>query len=168
MVIETIISGLVGLVSGTLGYYYTNKFVERNREFNSTKREQLQYVFGPLDVLMKMNMKEFNRYFAEGTTSDDKSFIEQHIWYPNNSEIKRIIMEKSHLLPEIPDGFLELLTHINVWLTEYDLVYIKKIKDPPVFAGARGGGGRGYGIPNGLDDMISKRAHELRKSLNIE
>lgn len=162
MVIETVISGLLGLAGGTLGYYYTNKFVERNREFISTKREQLQYVYGPLDVLMKMNMKEFRRYYKPGTTIDDRNFIEQHIWYPNNTEIKKIIMERSHLLPEMPHEFLELLTHINVWLTEYDLVYNKKIKEPPVFAGVRG-----YRIPEGLDVFISNKANELRKSLNI-
>jgi hypothetical protein len=80
---------------------------------------------------MKMNMNEFDRYFKPDTTIDDKNFTKEHIWFPNNVEIKKIKMKKSHLSPEIPDGFLELLTHINVWLTEYDLVHVKKTKKSP-------------------------------------
>ena len=32
-------------------------------------------------------------------------------------------------------SFLELLTHINVFLTEYDMEYNKKMKNLPVFIG---------------------------------
>jgi hypothetical protein len=70
-------------------------------------------------------------------------------------------MEKSHLLPSIPDVFLDLLTHINVWLTEFDLVYNQMKKKPPVFAGTRG-----YPFPH-VDDFIIEKATALRKELNI-
>lgn len=162
MVIETVISGLLGIAGGTVGYYYTNKLIEKNREFKSTKREQLQYVFGPLEVLLSINKREFLRYMNSNSTIEDKTFIEQHIWYPNNSQIKLIIMEKSHLLPSIPDLLLDLLTHINVWLTEYDLVYNQMKKKPPVFAGTRG-----YPFPHKADDFVIQRAIALRKELNL-
>ena len=40
LVIETVISGLPGIAGGTIGYYYTNKLIEKNRKSKSTKREQ--------------------------------------------------------------------------------------------------------------------------------
>ena len=38
-------------------------------------------------------------------------------------------MKRPHLLPRIPDGYLEAPNHINVGLTEYDSLHIKK-KEP--------------------------------------
>lgn len=43
MVIETVISGHIGIAGSSLGYYYTNNFAERNREFVSTRREENNY-----------------------------------------------------------------------------------------------------------------------------
>lgn len=161
LVFETIISGLIGVLGGTVGYYYTNRYLERKREFLSTKREQLQYVFGPLEVLMKMNNREFHRYFKRETTLQDREYIEQNIWYPNNTEIKRIIMEKSHLLPEMPDLLLDLLIHINVWLSQYELTYIKKVQKPPVFSKPE------YEYPEEVNEFVFERSKALRKILNI-
>jgi hypothetical protein len=161
---EAIIGGVFGLIGGTVGFYYVNRLLEKRREYLSTRREQLQYVFAPLEALMKMNEKEFDRYFLPSTTNEDRTFIEQHVWFPNNSEIKRIIMTYSHLLPNMPDEFLKLLTHINFWLTEYDLIYNQKVKHSPVFAG---GDDRGYGYPDEVDDYVYARCAELRHRLNV-
>lgn len=161
LVFETIISGVIGVLGGTVGYYYVNRYLEKKREALSTKREQLQYVYGPLEVLMKMNNREFYRYFKKESTLQDKEYIERHIWYPNNTQIRRIIMEKSHLLPDIPDLLLDLLTHINVWLSEYELTYIRKTQDPPVFSKP------GYTYPQGVDALVFEKSKALRKVLNI-
>ncbi len=160
-IIASIITGILGLLAGTVGFYYANGYLEERREYVSTKREQLEYVYAPLEILAKMNKRAFDRYFMSETTNHDREFIEQNIWYPNNREIKRIIMEKSHLLTEIPEELLQLLTHINVWLSEYELVYVKKVKDPPVF-----GGPKGYGYPEKVNDYIYSKTDELRSILN--
>ena len=159
-VIASIITGVLGLLAGTVGFYIANQYLERRREYLSTKREQLQYVFAPLEVLLKMNKREFKRYFEDETTDEDREFIEKNIWYPNNLEIKRIIMEKSHLLGEIPEELLKLLSHINVWLSEYELIYVRKEKASPVFAGPKG-----YGYPHDADEYIYSRASDLRRML---
>ena len=46
-------------------------------------------------------------------------------------------MEKSHLLPIIPEEFLEPLTHMNVWLTEYELLSYNKKVDNYVYSEAK-------------------------------
>jgi len=158
-----LITGLGGILAGTIGYYIVNRYLEKKRESLSTKRDQLQCVYGPLEVLMKMNKREFERYFASGTTAEYQLYIEQNVWYPNNKEIRRIIMEKSHLLHEIPEAFLELLTHINVFLTEYDMEYNKKMKNLPVVTGTDV-----YRYPESIDEFIFGKADNLRRELNIK
>ena len=161
-VIASIVTGIGGLVSGTVGYYLVHRFLERKREFLSTKRQQLQHVFAPLEILMRTNKRASERFFTTGTTVHDKEFIERNIWYPNHTEAMKILMEKAHLLPEIPQVFLDLITHINVWLTEYDLIYVKRKKKGPAFAGTRG-----YPYPSKADTYVIERAAELRKTLNL-
>jgi len=63
-------TGLGGILAGIIGYYIVNRYLEKKRESLSTKRDQLQRVYGPLEVLMKMNKREFERYFASGTTAE--------------------------------------------------------------------------------------------------
>jgi hypothetical protein len=156
-----VITGTLALTTGTVGTYLVQRYVEKQRENLSSKREQLQYVFAPLEILLKMNKAEFERYFASSTSNEDREYIEIHVWYQNNTEIKRIIMEKSHLLLEIPHEFIRLLIHINVWLTEYDLIYNKRKREPPVFAAPKG-----FGYPTEVDNYIYSKAKDLRKELN--
>ena len=127
-VTAALISGVLALITGTVGMYIVNQYLEKRRELISTKREQLSKFYSPLEILLKINNLEFDRYFKENTTETDKEFIETEIWYPNNKEIKKIIMENGHQLPEVPQEILKLLGHINVWLSEYNLVHIKKEK----------------------------------------
>jgi len=160
-VLAAIITGVLGLLTGTVGFYFVNQYLEKKKQDISTKREQLQFVFAPLEILLKMNKREFERYTKQDTTEEDKEYIEQKVWHPNNTEAKRIIMEKSHLLKEIPEQLLDLLTHINVWLLEYELVYVKKVHPPPVFVGPKG-----YGYPKEADSYVFSKAEELRSALN--
>jgi len=159
--IAAIITGVLGLLTGTVGFYIANRYLEEKRQAISTKREQLQFVFAPLEILLKMNKREFERHNKKETAIEDKEFIEKNVWYPNNSEVKRIIMERSHLLKEIPEELLELLTHINVWLLEYELVYVKKVHPSPVFVGPKG-----YRYPAKADAYVFLKAEELRGALN--
>lgn len=156
------VTGILGLLGGTIGTYMVQHHLEEQKESLSKKRDRLERVYAPLEVLLKMNKVEYARYIKNETTTEDKEYIEKNVWYPNNSEIKRIIMEQSHLLPEIPDILIKLLIHINVWLTEYDLVYIKKIKPSPVFAGPKG-----YEYPKDVDEFILRESAKLRSMLNI-
>ena len=160
-VLASVITGLLGLLTGTAGFYYANQHLERRRQELSTKREQFQYVYAPLEILLKMNKGEFERYNRQATSIEDKEYIEKNVWRPNNLEIKRIIMEKSHLLTDIPEEFLRLLTHINVWLLEYELVYDKQVNSPPVFVGPKG-----YGYPAEVDSYVFAKANALRGALN--
>lgn len=160
-VTAALISGVLALITGTVGMYIVNQYLEKRRELISTKREQLSKFYSPLEMLLRINSLEFDRYFKESTTESDKEFIETEIWYPNNKEIKEIIMGNGHLLPEVPQEILMLLGHINVWLSEYNLVYVKKEKNPPVFAGPKG-----YGYPREADTYIYQKAADLRSSIN--
>lgn len=156
-----IISGFLALITGTVGMYIVNQYLEKRRDFLSSQRDQLKNFYSPLEILLKINSFEFDRYFEKNTTEDDKEFIETNVWYPNNKEIKKIIMENGHLLPEIPEEILKLIGHINVWLSEYELIYVKKEKKPPVFAGPKG-----YGYPKEADPYIYSMAASLRSSIN--
>jgi hypothetical protein len=156
-----LITGVLGLITGTAGFYYANKYLEQRKQDLSTKRDRFERVYAPLEILLKMNGREFERYNLPTTTIEDKEYIEKNVWYPNNRAIKQIIMDRSHLLMEIPEEFLKLLTHINVWLLEFELVYIKKVNDPPVFVGPKG-----YGYPKEVDRYLFGKADELRRQLN--
>ncbi|MFX1466968.1 MAG: hypothetical protein ACFFA5_10895 [Promethearchaeota archaeon] len=161
-VILSIVSGLIGIIVGSVSFYFSNKILEDRKVFLSTKRDQLKYVFAPLDILVRINGMEFERYLAPKTTIADKEYIEKNVWYPNHQEIKEILMKHAHLLNEVPDVLLELLNHINVWLSEYKLVYEKKSKKPPVFVKYKG-----YSYPRKVDDYIKNEAAKLRKLLNL-
>ena len=53
------------------------------------------------------------------------------------------------------------MDHIDVWLSEYELIYEKKEKNPPVF-----GGPKGYGYPKKADEYIYNKSTKLRMKLN--
>ena len=40
-----LITGLGGILAGTIGYYIVNRYLEKKRESLSTKRDQLQGVY---------------------------------------------------------------------------------------------------------------------------
>ncbi len=156
------ISGILALITGTAGMYFVNKYLDERKEYLSTQRDRLRHFYSPLEILLKINEMEFDRYMKGTATEKDKEFIEKEIWYPNNREIRRIIMENGHLLTELPKEILDLLAHINVWLSEYHSVYVKEAKAPPVFAGPKG-----YRYPKEADHYIYARADELRRALNM-
>ena len=155
------IIGIGGAIIGSICTLLTKRYLQKRREFYSTKRKQLKFIFAPLEILIKINGIEFERYFEKKTTIHDREFIEKQIWYPNHIKIKKILTDNSHLLEELPDIFLKLLRHINVWLSEYELIYVKKEKDSPVF-----GGPKGYSYPTAVDDYIIKETAKLRKMLS--
>ena len=155
------VTGIFALITGTAGMLIVNRHLEKRRELISTKREQLSKFYSPLEILLKINKLEFDRYFEEKTTKEEKEFIEKEIWYHNNREIKKIIMENGHQLPDVPQAIMELLRHINVWMSVYDVVHVKKEKEMPVF-----GGTRGYPYPKDADTYIYNKAAELRSSIN--
>jgi hypothetical protein len=70
-------------------------------------------------------------------------------------------MGQSHHLARVPQEILELLEHLEVWLSEYELVYVLKKKSGPVFAGTRG-----YPYPSKSDDFVIGESSRLRRALN--
>lgn len=54
-----IVTALLGLIGG----YVVNLQLERKRKSLATKRDQLQYVYAPLEMLTRINRLEFDRYF---------------------------------------------------------------------------------------------------------
>jgi len=160
-ILPLMVSGAIGVVSAVLAILL-NKFFETRSKRLATRREQLEKIFAPLEVLTRVNKQEFERIQKLGPDSHaEKEFIEQSIWYPNHTEIKRIIMTNSHLLPEIPQELLDLVDHINVWLFVYEKKYIKGDYSGPVYAGPRG---KPY--PKAADDYIFNTAARYRKKLN--
>ena len=152
---------IIGIVGGTILTLVTKRIIQNLRESHATLRDQLRYVFSPLEILLKVNRLGYDRYFKPKTTQHDKEFIEKQIWFPNNTEIKKIIMEHSHLLDEVPPIIITLIEHIDVWLSEYELIYEKFEKDPPVFVAQKG-----YAYPKEADEYIYNRSTELRVKLN--
>lgn len=155
-----IIVPVVAALVGGLLHYAGSSYLESERRYLSTKREQLEKFFAPMEMLVRVNAKEFKRYTAANTTEHDRSFIEQNVWFPNNTEIKAIIMNNGHLLDEVPDEIVDLLLHINVWLSQYDLIYAQGKAKPPVFTAHKG-----HAWPKGVDDYIIGRAQDLRTAL---
>ena len=156
-----VVAGIMGMLAGSFGLFLIINHLEKKRASLSTKRQQLQQVYSRLEILIRINGQEFDHYFKTDATNDDREFIEKTVWHPNYLEIKKIILENSHLLEEIPDELLQLLNYINIWLSDYELVYIKNLKDPPVFVRTNG-----YSYPGESDEFIRSMAGNLRKQLN--
>jgi hypothetical protein len=154
--LQKLIVAVVGGGLGIFGAMWTTSL----RENVSYKREQLQNFYAPLEILLKINKQSFERY-TNGATSSDKEFIEKNVWFPNNVKIREIIMGQSHHLARVPQEILDLLEHLEVWLSEYELVYVLKQKSGPVFAGTRG-----YPYPSKSDDFVIGESSRLRRALN--
>ncbi len=159
--LAALIFGAIGILIGSLTFFFLHQYFERQRELFSTKREQLKYVFAPLEILLKINSQQYDHYLHDDTSKEEREFVEKNIWYPNYVEMKTILMEEVYLLDEIPDELLTLLNFINVWLSEYDLVYMKNTKEPPVFIRPKGNV-----YPTEVDRFIFQKAGELRKLLS--
>jgi len=159
-ILPVIISSTIGILSAILAILINRYFDKRNKIL-ATKREQLEKVFAPLEILSKVNKQEFVRFTNMNQSSQaERDFIEQSIWYPNNLEIKKIIMTNSHLLSEMPQEFLDLIDHINLWLFVYEKKYVKKTHTGPVYAGPSG---KPY--PKAADEYIFRKSEEFRKVL---
>ncbi len=110
-----------------------------------------------------MNGKAYERYCKSNATQHDKEYIEDHIWYPNHLKAKELIMGQSHHLAEMPEEILDLLQHINVWLSEYERKRIKGESGGPIFAGPRG-----YRYPRESDTFIFNTTNALRARVNSD
>ena len=148
---------IVAALCGVVGTLLTARY----RENISTKKEQLRYFYAPMEILIRMNAKSYERYSKTKLSTHDRIYIEQNVWYPNHVKTKEIIMQQSHHLEAMPAEILDLLEHINVWLSEYELIHVKKERTGPVFAGPKG-----YPYPTESDAFICNKAEELRKALN--
>lgn len=153
--------GLAGLIGGSIVTLLTQRILHKQREFHATQRDQIENIYAPLEMLLKINQFGFDWYFKPNTKKSDKKYIERHIWHPNHLEIKKIIMKHTHLLEELPPLLQKLLIHINVWLSEYELIYNLEESDRPVF-----GGPKGYPYPKEVDQFVYDQAAKLRKKLN--
>lgn len=156
-----VIIPVITALLGVLGGYLANMQLERRRKYLATKREQLQFVYAPLEILTRINRLEFDRYFNDKTTDEEKEYIETHVWFPNNSEIRRVLITHAHLLDDMPAEIYSLISHINVWLSEYNLVHTLKVKKGPVFVAYKG-----QRYPPGADKIIQEKAAALRKIVN--
>ena len=160
-VLAALIFGAIGILMGSLMFFFAHQYFEKQREFYSTKREQLKYIFAPLEIMLKINSQQYDHYLHDDTSGEEREFIEKNIWYPNYLEIKTILMEEVYLLDELPDELITLLNFVNVWLSEYDLAYVKNTKEPPVFIRPKGNI-----YPAEVDNFIFRKAGELRKLLS--
>lgn len=151
---------IVAIVAAVLGVGAT-MLTARYRENISTKKDQLRYFYSPMEILISMNQRSFQRYKNAKLDDRDRSYIEKNIWYPNHLKAKELIMNQSHHLTRIPEEILDLLEHINVWLSEYELIHVEKKGKGPVFAGPKG-----YPYPEKSDTFICDTASRLRKALN--
>jgi len=151
---------IVAIVGGALGIFGT-LWTAKRREDISTKKEQLHHFYAPLEILLQMNARSYERYKTAERSSHDREYIEKNIWYPNHLKTKEIIMCQSHHLTSMPKEILDLLEHIDVWLSEYELVHTKQEKSGPVYAGPKGAR-----YPKASDTFVFTTAARLRKQLN--
>lgn len=154
---SNIVVAIVGGAIGILGTLWNAK----RRENISTKKEQLHNFYAPMEILLQLNGKAYERYKKAKTGSHDREYIEKNVWYPNHIKTKEIIMTQSHPLTSMPSEVLDLLEHIDVWLSEYELIHIKKSKSGPVYAGPKGAR-----YPKKSDSFVCNTAARLRKQLN--
>lgn len=152
-----IIIPIITALLGILGGYLANMQLERKRKYLTTKREQLQFVYAPLEIITRINRQEFDRYFEEKTTDVEKEYIETFVWVPNNSEIRRILISQAHLLDDMPPEIYSLIRQINVWLSEYILLHTLKIEMGAVF-----GAQKGKGYPSVTDKIIPDGSLDVR------
>ncbi len=157
---ELITKIFLALLGGFLGIAGT-LWTAKRRENISTKKEQLKYFYAPMEILIRMNARGFKRYNMESSSEHDKQYIEKNIWYPNHKKTKEIIMNQSHHLTKMPEEILALLEHINVWLSEYELIHVKGEQTGPVFVARKG-----FKYPQKSDRFIYDTAAKLRGKLN--
>ena len=62
----------------------------------------------------------------QNMSGHDRNFIEKNIWYPNHVKTKELIMDQSHHRSEMSEEVLDLLEHINVWLSKYELICLER------------------------------------------
>ncbi len=158
---DAMYSELIVAVVATIVGSGATILISRYRENISTKKEQLQYFYAPMEILIRMNAKSYDRYRKVRDNEHDRVYIEKNIWYPNHLKTKELIMTQSHHLEAMPTEILDLLEHINVWLSEYELIHVKGEKSGPVFAGPKG-----YPYPTSSDEFIYQKAASLRKMLS--
>lgn len=72
---------------------------------------QIQDFLGRLDTLLKRGEIAYKNYMH-----NNQSFLHAKLIKKNNTEIRKLILKKSHLLPaEQQDNAIALLTHIDTW-----------------------------------------------------
>ena len=150
--ISKIVLAFIGGLIGIAGTIWTAK----RRENISTKKDQLKYFYAPMEILIRMNAKGYERYTKQGSSQHDKQYIEKHIWYPNHIKTKELIMSQSHHLTKMPEEILALLEHINVWLSECELIHVKEERTGPVFAGPKE-----FRYPDKSDQFVYDTAAKL-------
>ncbi len=155
--LANIIVAIVGGIVGIAGTVWTAK----RRENISTRREQLHRFYAPMEILLQMNAQSYERYKKAERGSHDREYIEKNIWYPNHKKTKELIMTQSHHLTSMPAEILALLEHIDVWLSEYELIHVKGEKTGPVYAGPKGAR-----YPKASDTFVFETAAKLRNRLN--
>jgi hypothetical protein len=139
--LSSIVAALAAIISSFLAFrsnrnvaILNNRF-SKEREANQFVEKQLSNLYFPMHINLMASNTLFKRYFENSTSDEEKSIIE-HAWKKHNETIYKILTENSVYLdvdaPKEVTG--ELLEHIIQWNSVYEMKYVDKIYDGPVFS----------------------------------
>lgn len=174
--IAAIISSIVAYRSSRHVAILNNRF-SIEKETNQFREKQLSSLYFPMHVNLMATNALFDRYFEKSVTDEEKSIIE-HAWKRHNDEIFKILTENSvYLEVDAPrEVTSDLLEHIIQWNSVYEMKYIDKTYNGPVFSGISKFGFRGFPKgkkvyfneskkTEGIDGYFSDKTKSLRESL---
>ena len=124
---SALIAGLLSgsVIAAVLGLLTRKKFLTLESEIEDQFRRLvetresrwalLQEVLGPVCAHLQRTKMAFSRWREENL------FVEQQIIFESNAEIRRILLQRYHLLtPELRPPAMELVQHYDRWFEEFE------------------------------------------------
>lgn len=136
----SVIVAVLGIVTRRRLLLLESEIEDRFRrlvEARASQRELLSAVLGPVCAHLRRTNMAFARWREKNV------FLEQQIIAESNGAIRRILLEKYHLLtPELRQPAMDLVAHYDRWFEEFERQ--RRSQDPPdgtarfVFVGPAG------------------------------
>jgi hypothetical protein len=115
----TLISAVLALITRGYSLRQESKIQDQFRHVLETRQSRwalLQEVLGPVCAHLARTSLAFRRWHEKNL------YLEQHIIGESNSEIRKILLAKYHLLtPELRIHAMSLIQHYDRWLEEFEM-----------------------------------------------
>ncbi len=152
------------LAAAVIGLAQLTDAVDKLRQFlgasdAAVKAEYCEFL-APLIVKLDRTKSAFARWTGKNLSLESETIRE------GNSEARRLLMTKAHLVPaQLENDSRRLIEHYDRWAEEYDRIRVrqKNSEEPFVFVGPDG-----FPFPSDAEERFRARAMELRASLGEE